>query len=474
MSHQPAITTKRKLGVAAVIASLITAAVCLMEALDLLPEAPDRFAYDWKVSLFSTKTKEQRTDISLVYIDENSLSDYFYKTPVDRGLLAELIRAVDAAHPKVIGLDFIFDHPSEPERDEALLNAIRGARAPIVMVATDVEERGISSKVLSWQKSYLSRTNRQTASPFLGTEDTSFRLGDDVIRSMEPFYPGSRLPFAVALAHYKGVDYKDVDSYRRSRIIDWLLPSPEGKEAFQTFVVPPHKRVTGKLDGEAVLPAFMKPFLKEKIVIIESNMIGVDRHRVPMTIATNADAPGGYIHAQILAQIIDHREVRELPSLFEVPLIFITALLLLVIMEHYGEDHPEILFESILVGLIIIGGVVTFWATGQTGSGPVTRYTPRINFPSSSVLTTWFLVAILGKYTSRIAWRLVAGYDRRVRISPRNLTNIRQDVSKHLRSMASFISRIRQDWKLYRLPGKYCATITQRLVRKHKRSDTCS
>jgi hypothetical protein len=61
-----------------------------MQAYDFVPEAPDRFIYDWKVSLLSTRIKAQRKDVALIYVDDKSLSDYFATTPVDR-VLAGLI-----------------------------------------------------------------------------------------------------------------------------------------------------------------------------------------------------------------------------------------------------------------------------------------------------------------------------------------------------------------------------------------------
>jgi len=389
MPRQGTISNKQKHISALAFAVLVTIFMFLISTYNWLPRAPDQFIYDWKVSLLSTRIKEQRKDISLIYIDDKSLTDYFARSPVDRGLLAELIKALDAAKPKVIGLDFIFDRPSEPDRDEALINAFRNVTTPIVMVATNEQERGISGDLLAWQASYLSRANTIRASPFLGTEDTKFSLGDDVIRSMEPFDQTSSVgkPFALALAQYAGVM-----SYPTSRIIDWLLPSAEGKEPFQIFVVPPHKRVSGTSDGETVLPTFMRAFLKDKLVIIGTNMIGVDRHRVPMTVATNSDVPGAYIQAQILAQIIDHRDIRKLPLVSEIVLVFLTSFFSFwVIMGHYkNDDLPKALSEATILAIIFLGGTLMFWRE-------------RIILPSGSLFMVWSLGAFSGKYSGKIA-----------------------------------------------------------------------
>lgn len=391
-SQKIIITLRHKFTVASIFAALATLIVFTIDAYHLLPKAPDQFIYDWKVSLLSTRIKEQRKDISLIYVDDKSLSGYFYNSPIDRGLLAELVRAVDAAKPKVIGLDIIFDRFSEPDRDDALISALGNATAPIVMIATDKEERGVSDEGLAWQADFLTRANKIVSSPFLDTEDTSFLLGDDVIRSMEPFDQTSAKhePFAFALARYAGIS-----NYPAARTIDWLLMSPDGAEPFQTFIIPAHRRVSGASDGEAVLPTFMKEFLKDKIVIIGANTNGLDRHRVPMTVATNAYMPGAHIQAQILAQIIDNRSVSKLPIWLEVVLIFAVAFSLFFIVVHYDGHHPKMLIEAALVTCVVAFGILMFWSA-------------RIIFPGSSLIMVWLLVGIFGEIGAKMIRRMVA------------------------------------------------------------------
>lgn len=372
---------------AAIISAIVTALVIWLEAHHHLPKAPDKSFYDWKVSIFSIKIKEQRKDITLIYIDDKSLSDYEYKLPVDRGLLAELIRAVDSAKPKAIGLDFIFDRPSEPTRDEFLISAIQGSSSPIVLAETDANERGMKQEFLAWQETFLSRANKTRSSPFLATEDTGFSLGDDIVRSMEPFdgLRSDKKPFSLALAELSGRS-----EYPSSRLIDWLLPSEDGKEPFQTFVVPAHKKVSGASGGTDVLPDFMRTYLRDKIVIIGGNQMGIDRHRTPLTVSTNADVAGAHIHAQILAQLLDRRTVSQLPFLGVVMLIFLTSFVLFVAMERYGKNHPEILIEAILLAVIFSASIALYWSN-------------RITVPSSALLMVWFLIAFFGKYVAKIS-----------------------------------------------------------------------
>lgn len=382
---------RRKLFSCAIVAVFATTIVMCADTLHLT-KAPDKFIYDWKVSLLSTRVVEQRKDIVLVYIDDQTLEDYFYRSPVDRALLATLIREIDAASPKVVGLDFVFDRQSEPQRDEALITAINAMQTPIVISATDGQERNIGKKQIAWQDQYLSRLKRvQRASPFLGSEDSSYFLGDDVVRSMEPLALDSptKKPFAFALAEFAGVM-----KHPQSRIIDWLLAGPSGLEPFQTFVVPPHIRVNENLNERTVLPADFIPFLKNKIVIIGADMSGLDRHRVPTTVATNLDVAGPYIQAQILAQLIDNRQIRRVTVYTEVSIVLMAALVLLLVMEIYKHKHMEFLCETIIMAMIFVLGVVMFWGA-------------RLIFPSSSLLMVWLLVAGFGEFGTKFVGPLV-------------------------------------------------------------------
>ncbi|MEH0072369.1 CHASE2 domain-containing protein [Pannonibacter sp. Pt2-lr] len=60
---------------------------------------------------------------------------------MDRGFLAALIRRISAAGPKSIGIDILFDGPSDPVKDADLLAAIDEAPSPVILaVASDLND----------------------------------------------------------------------------------------------------------------------------------------------------------------------------------------------------------------------------------------------------------------------------------------------------------------------------------------------
>jgi hypothetical protein len=95
-----------------------------------------------------------------------------------------------------------------------------------------------------------------------------------------------------------------------NRLIAWLLrPKDNKRDTFATVYVPRHDPVDGSGDGHTVLPETLHAALRDKIVIIGGDFIDHDQHRIPLSIATKKPAPGAFIHAQIVAQLIDKRAI---------------------------------------------------------------------------------------------------------------------------------------------------------------------
>ncbi|MBL8260749.1 MAG: CHASE2 domain-containing protein [Candidatus Competibacteraceae bacterium] len=78
------------------------------------------------------------SQIVIVAIDELSLSEIKRQWPWPRGIHAQLIRQLNRAGAKVIGLDVLFSEPSEPEEDLALEQAMREAGNVVLVSAIGV------------------------------------------------------------------------------------------------------------------------------------------------------------------------------------------------------------------------------------------------------------------------------------------------------------------------------------------------
>jgi CHASE2 domain len=110
--------------------------LCLSLLLEL-PHGLEHWSSDLRTAYLSPRPPTQDARIALVYITDATLERFQYVSPTDRQFLADLVKAVDAAGAQLIGLDFIFSGPTEPAKDQALLEAVRGARAEVVLGAIE-------------------------------------------------------------------------------------------------------------------------------------------------------------------------------------------------------------------------------------------------------------------------------------------------------------------------------------------------
>jgi len=341
-------------------AIFITAALMALSAHGFLPDAPDKITYDWRTALFCKQAEVQRDDIAIVLVTEDSVLRYWSRSPVDRALLAELVRAIDLAGPRAIGLDFIFDRPADPKKTEALIRAIREARAPVVLGAIDRRERRVSSEALKLQETFLTEAGRPAGHLFYGSNRRRFALDEDVVRLMaSPLTePPQRESFARALAEQAvGRTVQEP----RARHIAWLCPPDKsGMGLFAVLRVPEHDPVDGNGEGLTLLPESWRAVLKDKIVLVGGDFIDRDQHQTPMSILDRKRVPGVAIHGQIVAQLLDGRVIRPLSPLIEMVCVFVIAALGFYLGHRFRLKNYDLIVSSIGIMVLIGVGMAAF------------------------------------------------------------------------------------------------------------------
>lgn len=275
--------------------------LCIAALLTLPSFAPwlSRIEYwtaDWRTAFLSERAPSQHPRIAIVAINDSTLKDYA-SSPIDRGLLARIITAIDAAGAKAIGIDVFFLKKTEAEKDAALVAAIRSARASIVLGAID-ERSTLEPFQREFQTSFLKQMDRPTG--YLNLRHES----DDVVRYTASPGQGSAYPtsFARLLLEAGGATSRD----DAGKPIAWLLQPSDGSE---TFLKIPAQDLLGGAAGTAPATA---P-LKDRIVLLGGDFPLRDRHRVPLTVRHGEPMTGVTIHAHILAGLLDPgRAVSEL------------------------------------------------------------------------------------------------------------------------------------------------------------------
>jgi CHASE2 domain-containing sensor protein len=307
---------------------------------------PDHARYWWAdlvTSGFSTRLERQHQSIVLVYVSAATLADYAdhpYLSPIDRQILAQLIEAVDQAGAKVIGLDIVLDRRTELNKDKTLRETIRHTKAKMVLGAIDEPENGSQGEFFCVK---ADGNDPDIGHVYFDAHHRSLVVSDHVIRFIEPLPEAIKLPvgrkirknfaidlpcrgeihesFAEAMAHASGVDFRPKSPY-----IDWVLPPNYDKHhhhrpQYKALILPTRYDVASfpiltAEDALAKLPD-ASHFFRDKIVIIGGDFDNRDQHLTPLSVSRDDFYKGPFIHAQILAQILDKRSIVELESSFE-------------------------------------------------------------------------------------------------------------------------------------------------------------
>jgi adenylate cyclase len=292
----------------------------------LLPvSAPDRATYDWRTALFSQTESHTRRDIVLLLISDRTLSQYPNQLPTDRGLLTEIIRALNSAGAKAIGLDVIFDRKTDKDKDERLIEAIRTSRAPIVLGEIDRRLKGVDRTNLLFQRDFFARAGNPLTGHLylLNQQQSGLGQPDPVVRYLPRHLDGFariQVSFAEALVKASGHELRDIEGP-----IAWLKARAEdGAETFDALEIPSHQPES--LTADTVVAPEARGRFKDKIVVVGGSYEDRDQHPTPMTVIDGAQSAGVKIHAQILAQILDERSITELSATQELTAAFLLAL----------------------------------------------------------------------------------------------------------------------------------------------------
>jgi len=248
--------------------------------------AAERWLTDLRVTLLSPPEPQQPA-IVIAAITEDTLATFPYRSPVDRAFLAELIGWLGEAGAAAVGIDILFDRPTEAAKDDALKAALHAAPMPVILAYADTSD-GLTPAQQVYIDHFVDGLSPAIIAQFTDPVDGT-------VRWIYPFRdrPAGRMPgFIPALAATFGAKPPETSlaiAYRQS-------PDAE-TPPFRMF--PAHKMMQ--------LP---KRWFEGKIVLIGSDLPHSDRHRTPMATALGADLgriPGIVIHAHALAQLLEGR-----------------------------------------------------------------------------------------------------------------------------------------------------------------------
>lgn len=331
-----------------------TVAAVLGFALSGFAQNLEHWSTDLQTAYLSDRRPSQHPRIALVVVNEETLRDHPYTSPVDRAVIAELLEQLESAGAKIIGLDFIFDRPTESAKDSKLIDSIRRAKSQIVLAALD-SRSAMPEASRGFQADLLAKTGRPFGHSYFDENHNPLALSDQTIRLMAAASPDDpqRRGFAEVLAAIDGQNTRP-----DTPVISWLLPPRNGSETFLTLSA---EQVLGR---EASVSLPLKDLFRDRIVIVGGNFPDRDQHLTPLSVATSERYSGLSIHAQILAQLLDRRSIHWLSWPVEILILTVVACggIWFGRRDRFGHHHLWIKTGSI-AGLIVVSAM-TFASLG--------------------------------------------------------------------------------------------------------------
>jgi adenylate cyclase len=267
-----------------------------------LPLASDaeRALYDMRF-FRAAESVAQDNRIVLVYYDDKTLETLGKRSPLDRKMLANALKTLDAIKPRAIGIDILFDQ-AQPE-DPLLIDTFRAMRTPTFLAfATHAAN---PQQMEPWQEEFLRNFLRQAGSgPVRGA---SIRLQEDPEDGVMRRWPDRSAGLPPLLANALTAVHPEFRTYTGS--IDYRL----AKEADRgVFAQVPIDFVS--IDFAGQIPDELRQQIEGKFVLIGGNIKDLDDFETPMSRATNQWTKGLEVHAHLLAQLLDGRMRTAIPG----------------------------------------------------------------------------------------------------------------------------------------------------------------
>ncbi len=274
---------RRRSIIAALGCGLIAVALAWLGTRYLAPlRQASLFLDDFRLAHFAAP-RAQRDDIVILAIDEETLARVPFRSPINRRLIADLVDELGRRNVRALGLDLIFDQPTNAEDDRALLEALDRFPQPAIVAVGDAAN-GLTARQLAFQSEFLARRTIGLA----GMLTTG-----GVVRYIYPGETGAdgfRSSFAAALAAAAGASAPRTPQLLYYRTAAGNAPLVPLYPAHYLALLPP-----ARFEG--------------RIVLIGADLPNQDTFRTPLSVPPSGTMMAGVVlHAQALGQLLDGAE----------------------------------------------------------------------------------------------------------------------------------------------------------------------
>lgn len=345
------------------------------------------YSNDIQVALVADRPAAPHPRIALVLVTDDTLAELPYITPIDRGLLSRIIKALDGLGARVIGVDILFDQPTEPAKDTELLERFKLSRAAVVLGCAD-ERTSLNARRRGWQTSFLERTGRPHGF-FNLRYDVREAAQTHVVRNRAAPSPGSTFTMSFAEAIARRVGVREIP---QSRAIPWLRSAQAGSDTFLS--IDADAVLAADRDPDGPLSRALENQLNGRIVLLGADLTGQDRHPTPLSTLDGKDMLGVAVHAQILAGLLDGRSLTDLPPAGVSVLAAMSAFLGALIGWYAARSR-------LLLTVLIAAG--TFAVVGVSA---LVLWQFRAIVPVAAIVAVFFGAAMVTQAMRSWVWRV--------------------------------------------------------------------
>ncbi|MGB3378164.1 MAG: adenylate/guanylate cyclase domain-containing protein [Allopontixanthobacter sediminis] len=285
----------------ALTAVLLLAALLLARFSWSLPGIADAEGYLFDGRSYDTAEQvEQDQRILMVVYTDQTLMNLQKRSPLDRGLLAEALRNLDSMDAKAIGIDILFDQPQQ--EDAELIETLRAMQTPVSVAyaAMATNEDDIIFEQQQYLENFLGQLEGSNARP------ASIRLDNTsgVTRIWPSIEPGLPPVLGRTMLTDAGEGDRIMPGYTGA--IRYRLPAVEGAPVITSLPI--------DLFADPEMVPLMAEQAAGKYVLIGGDLLDFDR--VDTTFSATGDegltqstVPGLQVHAEMIAQMLDGREL---------------------------------------------------------------------------------------------------------------------------------------------------------------------
>jgi len=362
MISKKARTSVTAFGVAFIACLLATLAVQYLSFMANL----ENIARDIRVAAFSAPMPQSK-DIVIAAINEETLAQFPYRSPVDREFLANLITSLDAKGARAIGVDVLFDQPTEDAKDEHLKRVIRQTKTPLFVSYTN--SASINEDQLAYMNDFVPANRRAAAN--LATDPF-----DGTVRWIFPGQIDPRMPLGFAR---KAVSSIGMQTPAREVEIAWR-PKPDMRTP--PFPIYPSQAV----------PYLPDEWFKGRIVLIGAVVSLEDRHRTPLAVVSDDNEgmmPGVIVQAHAISQLLDGRNAGRVGPAEGVAITLLFAL----IGIGLGLLKHGVAF-NLAAGTAILA---LYWAFAMFGYSHGIPLIPLVAPTLAFAISLWLMDVIIGR-----------------------------------------------------------------------------